>query len=301
MMISLSSTQFCLCFFLLPASMSCRSALKYKSWSKESNVSIVYITHPHVSLVSLLHLSILDSLLSHSLVVQMRIIPQCFGQEVKPESCTVNRTLYTGSCESFDPSYELDPFDAQRSVGRDWSYLLKGLQAGPLVSQVKGKQIVIASGFVSLPTFVSFSQFINQFYTKWLYQHAVTISLGLEANIQGFLRPEYDAMIAQGSTPGPNKDRAKAELLRCFKLPAQYSMENSSPNMNRQTGIHVAWISDKYVWALLDFSRFTRIAITSRNSTWTQDDLTPGSQVSDLHILCHPLWSIHLSTGICYG
>lgn len=87
--------------------------------------------------------------------------------------------------------------------------------------------------------------------------------------------------MAQGSVPGPNKDKDKAERLRSFNIPAKYFEENSSSNKNRRTGIQVAWVSDKYVWALLDFSRLTRITITSHKANWGQDDLTPGSPVSN--------------------
>jgi hypothetical protein len=51
--------------------------------------------------------------------------------------------------EGSDSPYQLNEFDALRSAGRDWQYLLKLLDSGILFCVRRGKYLIIAAGRVS--------------------------------------------------------------------------------------------------------------------------------------------------------
>jgi hypothetical protein len=94
----------------------------------------------------------------------------------------------------------------------------------------------------------------------------------------GMKRPIFDKLICN-CIPGPNSDRRKAELLRTFTIPNEFSEDNSSPS-NRTVNIFAAWISKDYVWVLVDFARLVRLHVISRDQVWTKADLDPASFVS---------------------
>jgi hypothetical protein len=81
-------------------------------------------------------------------------------------------------------------------------------------------------------------------------------------------------------TAGPNKDTTKAEQIRTFLIPERLIVPDSSRRRPRTIKIFAAFISTGWVHVLSDFSGLVRMSVKSKQSLWTWDDLTSGSEVS---------------------
>jgi hypothetical protein len=114
-------------------------------------------------------------------------------------------------------------------------------------------------------------------------------------------RKIFDTLM-NNCVPGPNSDRKKADLLRTFKIPDDLIEEHSSSS-NRTVNVFAAWISEEYVWILVDFARLVRFHIISRAKPWSKDDLKPTSPVSILHsLICDTIALIQpQSLGLYFG
>ncbi|KAF7966024.1 hypothetical protein HWV62_40459 [Athelia sp. TMB] len=143
--------------------------------------------------------------------------------------------------------------DRAKSSGEAWEYLLKDSKPGPLHAHPRGKQLVLACG-----------------------QHATVISFALEAHIIGMKRSDFDDIISV-SVPGSNKE--KSHLQHSFVVPSRFHESTSSSATRRTVNIFIAWVSEDWVWALVNFSCLVRFYIISRNIEWTAGDLKPDSLV----------------------
>jgi hypothetical protein len=92
---------------------------------------------------------------------------------------------------------------------------------------------------------------------------------------------DFFAIISQ-DCPGPNKDAIKADQIRTFLIPKRLIIPNSSSTCPRTIKIFAAFISEKWVYVLSDFSGLVRMHVRSKQSPWTKEDLIPGSIVSFL-------------------
>jgi len=111
------------------------------------------------------------------------------------------------------------------------------------------------------------------------HQHAVCISLGLEAHVFGMTHKDFFDII-MNDTAGPNKDVAKAEKIRTFLIPDRLIVPGSSSTQPRTVKIFGAFISSDWVHLLSDFTGLARMFVKSKRIPWTCDDLVPGSKVS---------------------
>jgi hypothetical protein len=112
----------------------------------------------------------------------------------------------------------------------------------------------------------------------------------LEAHLLRIPIDDYREIIGE-SVPGTNKNRSKAKKLRDFALPARFTEQFSKDeDVARRLRLHFAVVGDEYAWGGVDFNRLIRFHVISRDQLWTQDDLTPSSPVSDLHL--HPSVSL---------
>lgn len=122
---------------------------------------------------------------------------------------------------------------------------------------------------VSYPMFADFST---------LFQHAMVIRFGLEANIIGMPRNIYEEIIAHHIS-GSNKNADKAANLRSFLIPERFKTNCSSSAM-RTINILFAFVSDIWVWAIVDFVRLAQGHVISRDIFWDVHDFDTSSQVS---------------------
>lgn len=88
--------------------------------------------------------------------------------------------------------------------------------------------------------------------------------------------------IIGNDVPGPNEAPEKAELIRTFLIPNEYTVEHSSPNHPRTIKIFAAFVSESWVWVLSDFSGLVRMNVRSRNIPYTPEDFQIGSRVCNL-------------------
>lgn len=78
---------------------------------------------------------------------------------------------------------------------------------------------------------------------------------------------------------GPNKNAQKAENIRTFLIPDRFIVPGSSPRRPRTIKIFAAFISAEWAYVVTDFSGLVRMHIRSKKTFWTEDDLSPGSDV----------------------
>lgn len=120
-------------------------------------------------------------------------------------------------------------------------------------------------------------------------QHATIISFALESHIMGMARSDYDE-ITSISVDGSGKDK---NLKQSFLIPARFREVSSSPSQ-RTANIMLAWVSDDWVWTLVDFERLARFYIVSRDLPWSSADIQPNSAVSKF-LFCLPHRTVDLS------
>jgi hypothetical protein len=145
-------------------------------------------------------------------------------------------------------------------------------EGGELICASRGKLLVLAAGNVCQLS-VLFAVLIHD------YQHALCVSLGLEAHIFGMTREDFFEIITK-DIPGPNEDATKAEKIRTFLIPERLIVPNSSSTRPRTIKIFAAFISSDWVYVLSDFAGLVRMSVRSKQSPWTQGDLAPTSMVS---------------------
>lgn len=92
----------------------------------------------------------------------------------------------------------------------------------------------------------------------------------------GMRRSVYDEIIST-SIDGTNSDRANIQ--QSFVVPSRFRETASSP-VPHTINIFAAWVSDAWVWALVDFDRLVRFYVISRDEPWSSSDIQPGSSVS---------------------
>lgn len=107
----------------------------------------------------------------------------------------------------------------------------------------------------------------------------MVINFGLEAHIIGMSKEIYDHIISK-NIPGTNADLNKSELLRSFVFPEEYIEPGSSARRPRRINIFAAFVSDEWVWALMDFSRLVQMHVISRDRPWEASDFLVSSPVS---------------------
>ncbi|KAF7969568.1 hypothetical protein HWV62_26931 [Athelia sp. TMB] len=146
-----------------------------------------------------------------------------------------------------------NPDYTSKSAGKPWEYLLKDASSGPLYAYPRGKQLALACG-----------------------NHATVISFALEAHLMGMKRIDYDEIIS-ASVPGSDADRG--HLHHGFVVPERFREPNSSPTQSRTVNIFLAWVSEEWVWALVDFARLVRFYVISRDARWSREDITPSSHI----------------------
>ncbi|KAF8204136.1 hypothetical protein BJ912DRAFT_841585, partial [Pholiota molesta] len=140
-----------------------------------------------------------------------------------------------------------------RGTNQPWRYLLNQTSLGKLICCRRGKLIVIAAG-----------------------KHAVVISLGLEAHVFG-MPPELFWEIISNDVPGPNEDPDKSELIRTYRIPDRYTVPHSSPRTPRTIKIFGAFVSEKWVHVISDFSGLVRLHVKSCNVIYAPEDFSVGS------------------------
>ena len=111
------------------------------------------------------------------------------------------------------------------------------------------------------------------------HQHALCVSLGLEAHVFGMSREDFFEIVTK-DIPGPNGDASKAEKIRTFLIPECLIVPNSSSTRPRTIKIFAAFISSDWVYVLSDFAGLVRMSVRSKQSPWNQDDLAPTSKVN---------------------
>jgi hypothetical protein len=160
-----------------------------------------------------------------------------------------------------------------RAVNEDWKYLLEDTPPGQLICVRRGKVLTVACGhvgcFISLHT--------DPFILK--LSQMPKISFGLEAHLRT-MTPEIFWKIIECDRPGPNKDDEKAEKMRIFVIPPEFTVKGSShTDIHRTIRILAAFISEEYVIVLCDFCGLARMHVESRGVPWTKLDFQVGTQV----------------------
>ena len=125
-------------------------------------------------------------------------------------------------------------------------------------------------------------------------QHAAVISFGLEAHVVRVSRSDFEEIVDPSrDCPGPVKPGrtaaeraehvAKAAIMRSWKLPLRFN-EPGSRDSDKERLFHfpLALICDRDVWLFVDFVRLIQFRITSYMRPFCDEDLKPGSPVSDL-------------------
>jgi len=105
------------------------------------------------------------------------------------------------------------------------------------------------------------------------------INFALEGHITG-MKPAVFWKIITHDVPGGNSDPQKAERIRTFVIPSEFTVPgSSSPLETRTMKIFAAFVSERWVWVLSDFSGLVRMHIESKDRAWTAEDLAIGSEV----------------------
>lgn len=112
----------------------------------------------------------------------------------------------------------------------------------------------------------------------------------------GMPRSDYDEItsVSQDGT-GEHKN-----LKQSFLVPSRLH-EASSSSSKRTVNIMLAWISDDWVWALVDVERLARFYIISRDIPWSSVDIKPESAVSNSVYPYHNLRNNISRCGPHYG
>lgn len=91
---------------------------------------------------------------------------------------------------------------------------------------------------------------------------------------------DYDEIVSKDA-PGPNADKDKAERLRSFVMPARFvNRKSSNPDRTRFINVIAAFVSNDNAILIVDFSRLSRLHVTSLDRPWQEADFDPSSSVS---------------------
>lgn len=63
---------------------------------------------------------------------------------------------------------------------------------------------------------------------------------------------------------------------------AEDAKTEAASSTMRSLNIICAFVGEHTAYALVDFCRLARIYVNSRDELWTQEDMTPGSEVSSI-------------------
>lgn len=97
----------------------------------------------------------------------------------------------------------------------------------------------------------------------------------------GMSRSDYDEITAF-SVDGTGQNQ---NLKQSFVVPPRFCEPFSSPSLEHTVNIMLAWVSDSWVWALVDFKRLARFYIVSRDRPWSSADINPKSSVKNKYII----------------
>lgn len=153
------------------------------------------------------------------------------------------------------------------------------LEPGLLHAHPRAKQLVLACGPVCY-VICHMPQSIPL--TLFNLQHATIISFALESHIMGMKRSDYDEITSFSVDGSSGKER---NLKHSFLIPDRFHEGSSSPS-KRTVNILLAWVSDDWVWVLVDFARLARFYIISRDIPWSSADIQPNSDVSKFPCFC---------------
>ncbi|KAL0960217.1 hypothetical protein HGRIS_011851 [Hohenbuehelia grisea] len=191
----------------------------------------------------------------------LEIHPPVFA--VDRTACSVDRTEYTGPSLTAIPNSSEDPSNRklrpqyyERAQGASWAYLLNDQEGAPgqLYCAVRGKHMAIAAG-----------------------HHLTVIHFGLEGHIVPMATSVYQEITGGGLIQSEHKDDEKARLMWSFAAPDSCREKNAKKPLEK-INLLAVFVSDTHAWAVVDFSRLTRIHAISRDKIWTAEDLQPGSE-----------------------
>ncbi|KAK6981428.1 hypothetical protein R3P38DRAFT_3293768 [Favolaschia claudopus] len=186
---------------------------------------------------------------------------------------TVDQGDYTPDIEP-TPAV-VNEYDAGKmKQGAPGRYLLETeRKSGPIHVAVRGKCLAISAGHARSPFFYPFVAHHGA-------QHILVCHFGLEGEILTVPRYIYDQVIAR-SVPGNNPNAAKAERLRSFLIPRKYVDPGArEDNSLYKINILAAVVMEEDAFIVCDFARITQIHVISNSRFWTEEDMSPGSEVS---------------------
>ncbi len=204
------------------------------------------------------------------------------GTKQKPwwTSCVVHPMGYTDDLEPVPDDYTPQPEDLQRCVGKKgtmWRpYVVKPLHEGEVCVQARGKEIILAAGYVSSCS----DEAVGPCLITETYKHAIRCHLGLEGTIVHFKRDDYERIVAN-DCPGANANKSKAAKMRSFIIPREITVPEARDRGEDQTiEIFAAIVCEHDVFVVTDFSRMVRLDLMSLGRYWCASDLEPTSEVS---------------------
>lgn len=95
-------------------------------------------------------------------------------------------------------------------------------------------------------------------------------------------REDYEEIVNKDA-PGPNADKAKAEILRSFVMPERFANKLSADAKKRRLiNVLAAFVSDTDAILIIDFSRLSRLHVVSQDRLWDATDNDISSAVSEV-------------------
>ncbi|KAJ7653068.1 hypothetical protein DFH06DRAFT_525272 [Mycena polygramma] len=187
------------------------------------------------------------------------IFPRTFaiGSDVKSyETISVDPGDYNTCLEPQQDSHQMNIFDEERvPTTAPWKYLVdQPLDSGDVFVKVRGNCIVISCGY-----------------------HAMVSHMSLEGHLPTMSRADFDDLVSV-CVPGSNENPQKAAKMRSFQVPDRF-IEPGSREKGLTVNIIAAVVTEKRAIALMDCSRLSRVHIVSMSRKFTEEDLTPGSEV----------------------
>lgn len=192
----------------------------------------------------------------HPLLDTLEIVPITHSKALPTliaESSGYTEPVQTGNNWTFAPDHWVD-----RANEDGWGYLMARTEPAPLVCRSRGKLLLLAAG-----------------------PHALVICFALETSIIGMTLENYRRIVSN-DIPGPNSDESKAEDLRTFLIPDDLVVDHSAKKKGppRTIKIVAAFVTDDWVWTINDWTTLVRLYVFSKDITWNDDLISPGTQVS---------------------
>lgn len=108
----------------------------------------------------------------------------------------------------------------------------------------------------------------------------MVISFSLKAHLLT-MPPETFWKIIKNDIPGPNPDVDKANTMRTFIIPEEFTVKGSANTEGAPHTIRIlaAFMSEEYVTVLCDFSGLARMHVESKSVSWKREDLRVRSNV----------------------